>query len=226
MKDKALELDTVQLTPKDFDRAADLLADAFYDNPSHAYIFSDRHNRLELLKWGLKANLRLNLASSTAIGHSFALAVSDQSPGMREIRAMGFWYPPQRSPIGLIDKVKSGWAIAPFKFGWQTYQRLLEVMNEMDRIKASVLSSHKSWYLNNMAVAKELRGTGIGTQVLKHQLEFVVEPSGCSAILMTQRAGNVVFYQRLGFQVVTESTVGSGTDAFTNWCMIRHSSQE
>ena len=39
---------------------------------------------------------------------------------------------------------------------------------------------------------------------------------------MTQKAGNVMFYQRLGFEVVTESKVGSGKHAFTNWCMMRH----
>ena len=205
------ELNIVELKPPDFDRAADLLAVAFYDNPSHVYIFRDRYTRLKLLKWGLKANLKLNLTPPNnvgkSVGKSFASIESDRTSDKR-IEAMAFWHPPECGSISWIDKLKSGWAIAPFKFGRETYRRLIEVMGEMDRIKAKVLNGKRSWYLNNMAVAKELRGTGIGTKVLKNQLELVVDPSGFPALLMTQRAANVVFYQRLGFRVVTESIVG------------------
>ena len=72
-----------------------------------------------------------------------------------------------------------------------------------------------------MVVAKELRGTGIGTKVLKYQLESVVDPSSFPTILMTQREANVIFYQRLGFEVADDSTIGSGEYRFTNWCMVR-----
>ena len=59
--DRAKELITVQLIPKDFGRAADLLVKSFYYNPSHVCIFADKNTRARLLKWGLKANLKLNL---------------------------------------------------------------------------------------------------------------------------------------------------------------------
>ena len=98
---------------------------------------------------------------------------------------------------------------------------MTEVTITLDRIKTKILGSDRAWYLNNMAVAKELRGTGIGTKVLQNQLETVADPSGYPAILMTQREANVRFYKRLGFEVTKESMVGSGQDAFTNWCMMR-----
>ena len=212
------EINTVELTSKDFDRAADLLTEAFYNNPSHVYIFTNSNTRLKLLKWGLKANLKLNLAPPKPIGKSFALVEANKPPGIRHIKAMAFWHPPECSSIGLMNKIKSGWLIAPLKFG-ENYQRLMEVMSAMNRIKENVLGNRKAWFLNNMVVAKELRGTGIGTKVLKNQLETVVEPSGFPVILMTQREANVRFYRRLGFEVAEESTVGSG-NAFTNWCMV------
>ena len=214
-------INIVELKPPDFDRAADLLAEAFYNNPSHVYIFQEDRTRSRLLKWGLKANLKLNLTPPNNIGKSFALVESDRASGKRKIQAMAFWHPPECGSINWIDKLKSGWAIAPFKFGKDTYQRLIEVMGEMDRIKVKVSNGERSWFLNNMAVVKELRGTGIGTKVLNNQFKTVVDPSGFPALLMTQKAANVAFYRRLGFQVVTESTVGSGEHAFTNWCMVR-----
>jgi len=41
MEKHNLKLETVKLAPQDFDLAAVLLAEAFYDNPAHEYIFAD-----------------------------------------------------------------------------------------------------------------------------------------------------------------------------------------
>jgi GNAT superfamily N-acetyltransferase len=219
---KNLELNTIELTPKDFARAAHLLAEAFFDNPSHTYIFPNPDTRLKLLQWGLKANLKLNLTPPKNIGHSFAIVEGDRSLGTSEIKAMAFWHLPECGSISLFHKIASGWLIAPWKLGRKNYRRLLEVMSAIDRIKDRVLGDRRAWYLNNMVVAKELRGTGLGTALLKNQLQSVVEPSGFPAILMTQREANVRFYQRLGFEVATESIIGMGESAFTNWCLIRY----
>lgn len=220
MKKHNLKLETVELEPPDFDLAAVLLAEAFYNNPSHEYIFVDPSTRLKSLRWGLKANLKLNLSPPMPIGQSFALVESDQPPGMRQIKAMAFWYPPKCSSLGFITKVRSGWLLAPLKVGRATCQRLSEVMTATERIKEEVLAQNKAWYLNNMVVAKELRGTGIGTQILAQQLQSRVIPSGLPAILMTQKEMNVRFYQKLGFKIVHKSTIGTEQNAFINWCLI------
>ncbi|WP_019505457.1 GNAT family N-acetyltransferase [Pleurocapsa sp. PCC 7319] len=143
----------------------------------------------------MKANLKLNLTPPRNIGKSFALVEADRPRGVRQIKAMAFWHPPKCNHINLIDKIRSGWLVAPFKLGRETYRRLSKVTNAFDKTKEEVLGDRQAWYLNNMVVAKELRGTGIGTKILKNQLESVVDHSGFPAILMTQRAANVRFYQ-------------------------------
>ena len=221
MKDTNLELNTVQLMPKDFDRAADLLVEAFYDNPAHVYIYmsSDESSRLKAIRWSLRRNLNLQAAT----GSSFALVESDKLPGEREIKQMAFWHPPNSDSIGILSMIKEGLLTMPFRFGWGTFKRVLEVTGELDAIKDRVTTKNSVWYLNNMVVNKQLRGTGIGTKVLIKQLESVVEPSGFPAILMTQREANVRFYRRIGFEVVEESTIGTGKYKFINWCMVRPS---
>jgi ribosomal protein S18 acetylase RimI-like enzyme len=214
-----IKLETVELAPPDFDLAAVLLAEAFYDNPSHEYIFDDPSTRLKSLQWGLRANLKLNLAPPTPIGQSFALVESEQPAGMRQIKAMAFWHPPESNSPSLSAKVQSGWLLAPLKFGRATSKRLSEVMTAMEQIKKQVLGQNKAWYLNNMAVDKKLRGTGVGTQLLTQQLRSRVIPSGFPAILMTQKQTNVRFYQKLGFKIVHESLIGKGHKAFTSWCL-------
>ena len=221
MKDTNPELNTVQLTPKDFDCAADLLVEAFYDNPAHVYIYMspNESSRLKVIRWSFRRNLNLQ----ASVGSSFALVESDKPSGEREIKQMAFWHPPNSDSISILSMVKEGLLTMPFRFGWGIFKRVIEVTEEFDAIKDRVLDRQPVWYLNNMVVAKELRGTGIGTKVLTKQLESVVEPSGFPAILMTQREANVIFYRRLGFEVIDESTVGSGEYKFTNWCMVRSS---
>jgi hypothetical protein len=170
MEKHNLKLETVELASSDFDLAAVLLAEAFYDNPSHEYIFAESSTRLKFLQWGLKTNLKLNLASSSPIGKSFALVESGKPPGIRQVRAMAFWHPPKSNSPSLNAKVQSGWILAPLKFGIATSTRLSEVMTAMEQIKAQVLGQNKAWYLNNMAVDKKLRGTGVGTQLLAQEL--------------------------------------------------------
>lgn len=220
MEKHNLKLETVELVSLDFDLAAVLLAEAFYNNPSHEYIFTDPSTRLKSLQWGLKANLKLNLAPPFPIGQSFALVESDQPPGTRQIKAMAFWHPPAYSSPNLITKVLSGWLLAPLKFGRATCQRLSEVMTATERIKEEVLAQKKAWYLNNMVVDREIRGTGIGTQLLAQQLRSRVIPSGFPAILMTQKEMNVRFYQKLGFRIFHKSLIGKGQNAFINWCLL------
>ena len=219
MKDTNLEFKTVQLMLTDFDRATDLLIEAFYDNPAHVYIYmsSDESNRLKAIDWAFRRNLNLQ----AAVGESFALVESDKPPGEREIKQMAFWHPPNSDSISIMSMVKEGLLTMPFRFGWRIFKRVLEVTEEFDAIKDRVTAKNPMWHLNNMVVAKELRGTGIGSKVLKNQFESAINPSGFPAILMTQREANVTFYRRLGFEVVEESTVGSGEYAFTNWCMVR-----
>ena len=92
MNDINPELKTVQLTPKDFDRAANLLVEAFYDNPAHVYIYMspNESNRLKAIYWAMRRNLNLQ----ASVGNSFALVELDQPPGEREIKQMAFWHPP------------------------------------------------------------------------------------------------------------------------------------
>ena len=215
-----IQLDIVELTPRDFDLAAVLLAKGFYNNPAHEYIFVDPSTRMELLQWGLKANLKLNFAPLMAIGQSFALVEKNQPPGKRPIKAMACWHPPEYSSPGFIAQITSGWLLAPFKFGKETCQRLSEVLTAIEGIKEQVLAQNKAWYLNNMVVVRELRGMGIGTELLCQQLQSKVIPSGFPAILMTQKGTNVRFYQKLGFKIAHKSTIGTGQNTFINWCLI------
>jgi GNAT superfamily N-acetyltransferase len=216
-----MNLKTVELTPQDLDCAASFIATAFFDNPAHIYIFPNSHHRLKALKWMLGINLKLNLSPQKNIGQSFALFESNQAPGIRQIKTMGFWNPPNTDSVTLLSQIRAGLLTMPFRFGWKSFQNLFEVIEQFATTKKQILNNTPAWHLNNMVVAPDLRGQGVGTQILTEQLQQVVEPSGFPAILNTQREINVKFYQQLGFKVANKSIVGKGQNAFVNWHLIR-----
>jgi ribosomal protein S18 acetylase RimI-like enzyme len=218
-----MNLKTVELTPQDLNCATNLIAAAFFDNPAHIYIFPESRHRLKALQWMLGLNLKLNLSPQKNIGQSFALIEPNQPLGKRQIKAMGFWNPPHADSVSFLSQARAGLLTMPFRFGWGSLPNLFEVIKANTTAKKQALNGTPAWYLNNMVVASELQGQGVGTKVLAEQLRQVVEPSGFPAILDTQREINVKFYQRLGFKVASESIVGKGQNAFVNWCLIRHS---
>jgi GNAT superfamily N-acetyltransferase len=197
------------LTPDLLASAAELIAESFFDNPPHVYICPDPSTRLARLEWLLGNNLRLQ-----DLRASFCLAEG------RTVEAMGFWTQSGPRP-GLLRMLRSGLLMAPMRLGWSGVRRLFEVSGGVDRHLERAMAGRPFWYLNNMVVRKHLRGTGVGSRLLREQLPIISELAPGHAIaLATQRPENVTFYQRLGFETVLTEKIGSGPRAFQNWIML------
>lgn len=195
-----------------FPSAAELLTEAFFDNPAHVYLLPDEERRERRLRWLLARNLRVQ----AGLGRSFCLR------GERgRVDAMGFWHPPGAKSVGLLTMLRHGFALAAFALGPGAVRRMLETVEGIEAQRSEAQAGVPAWYLHNMAVRQSLRGSGIGSRLLGSQLERVVDPSGQPAVLATQRPENVVFYRRLGFEVASERRIGAGPFAFDNWIMLR-----
>jgi len=200
---------TRPLTPDLLASAGGLLAEAFFTNPAHVYFCPDETKRSAQLEWILGGNLRLQ-----DLGASFCIA---EGP---VVDAMGFWTRSDAPAVGLLRQLRAGLAATPIRLGWTGTRRLFEVTGAIDRQLEQALGDRPYWYLNNMVVRERLRGTGIGTGLLRQQLEIVREREPDRAIaLTTQRPENVTFYQRLGFEPVLDQMIGRGPDAFRSWVM-------
>jgi len=203
--------DALPLT-KDLHAAATLLlAEAFHDNPAHVYICPDESRRPAQLRWFLGRNVEVQ----SRVGSGFCLI------GDGRLDAMGFWHAPGTKEPGLAMMIRHGLAMAPVHLGMDSMRRLLEVVHDVETERQAVLNGTEAWYLHNMVVRKELRGTGVGGPLLRSQLRDVLgRRPHRKAVLATQKPENVTFYQRLGFEVVSEKRVGSRPGAFLNWLMV------
>jgi GNAT superfamily N-acetyltransferase len=201
------------LDPSFYASAAELLSQAFFSNPCHAYMCPDSTKRLAQLEWLLGGNLRMHVEADREA--SFCLgrdAVVD---------AMGFWTRPDPVEIGPLAKIRAGVLAAPVRLGLDGFRRVLEVEREMGRHRREALGDTSYWYLNNMVVRERLRGSGIGTRLLRNQLDTILrDVPEAPVALATQRKENVTFYARLGFEEASDRMIGSASGAFRNWIMV------
>ena len=123
----------------------------------------------------LGGNLRLqpDLAAT-----SFCLGDGD------ELDAMGFWTRPESPQAGSLAKLRAGVLATPFRLGLHGVRRLAEVVGGIDRHRDEALAGRRFWFLNNMAVREELRGTGVGSALLGEQLRQLAErePGAATAL--------------------------------------------
>lgn len=187
-----------------------LLADAFHTNPAHVYICPEEETRAARLRWFLGRNVEIQ----ARVGKGFCIVDA------RGLGAMGFWHAPGTKEPGLGMMLRYGLWLAPLRIGMASVRRMTEMIDRVEKRRAEVLAGREAWYLHNMVVRGDLRGTGVGSGVLGSELRRVFALRAAPAILNTQRPENVVFYRRLGFEVCAEETIGAGPHAFTNWMML------
>jgi GNAT superfamily N-acetyltransferase len=203
------DLQAATLGMSDRNPIADLLTEAFFENPAHVYIHPERETRWERLR-GLMYE---NAGNQLTIGRSFALKSPDGA-----IAAMAFWHAPGAVESDLSKSATDERLAAIQHEGW--FQRMLETVQTIEARRLSSLGGRESWYLNNMVVNRDRRGRGLGGRLLSQQLTEVVAPSGLPASLSTQRQENVSFYGQLGFKVADDDMIGQGGHRFRNWIMI------
>jgi GNAT superfamily N-acetyltransferase len=96
--------------------------------------------------------------------------------------------------------------------GLGTLMRIMKVQNTW--IKHDPRKPH--WHGMFFGITPDFQGKGIGTQMMKFYCAFI-DKDGTEAYHETDRARNVTFYQRFGFEVTGEETINGAK----TWYMLR-----
>lgn len=135
-----------------------------------------------------------------------------------DAKAVCAWIPPGRG-ITIPRLIRSGFLGVPFHIGFGPFAKFAGANDVMGRIhKKHVPEPH--WYLLIVAVDPELQNCGVGSGLVKEGLSHV-DQSGCPCYLETSQKRNLAFYERLGFVVLEEATLGKGGPLA--WAMRRES---
>lgn len=193
-----------ELTTKDIDWASKLLAQAFYTDQLLNFIYGDTIHEQGKLNWFFRATFRMAALYGVCFGTAEKDGVLMMLPSDQTNLTIGMLY-------------QSGMLAAPFKMGWASFFRMMRFMDFAEKEhKAAISSDH--YYIMTVGVLPERQGMGVGKKLMTKALESV-DANKMPCFLETQNKSNVPFYQRLGFEVVSDKEIPKGE--LHNWGMLR-----
>jgi ribosomal protein S18 acetylase RimI-like enzyme len=190
------------LRDADRERAVELLARAFRDNPLNLAVIGSGNPERRLRSNRLGTALLLPVAQAHGevwaahLGRELLGVLVGTPPGAYPLPP-GAWGPRLRCLVGQGWRVARGWA------------RVFEALDALH-------PPGPHWYLGTLGVDARHRGRGVGAALLRHWVERA-EDDAASAYLETDLLENLGFYEREGFRVVREAEV-LGVRV---WCMQR-----
>jgi len=202
--------------------AAKMYADAHIDNSTYKYIFPDPQTRLENIEWIFIRNAYIKLKYAMGVvkienSQLIGYAIWESPSSMTGVKP------------GLWDLISVGLLKMPFLFGWTSFSCVLECMDLIDKIQQKYLNPKDipdTWYLGNLVVKKELRGKGIGSEILIEHFKNYVDPKDQLVCLHTQEERNVKFYKKHDFEVLFDGNLGSRGNGYQSYFMVRKRKSE
>ena len=184
--------------------AAAVLGRAFHNDPFMQYLVPDNARRARLLPSLFSVLVRYCLA----YGEVYTTAALD---------GVACWLPPGETSPPVLRLVRVGLRGAPVGLGLAGLLRFLRVARYAEAIhEHAVPQAH--WYLWALGVEPARQGQGLGGLLMQPVLARA-RAEGISCYLETMNGVNVPFYQRHGFNVVSEGDApGSGLRV---WAMLR-----
>jgi ribosomal protein S18 acetylase RimI-like enzyme len=182
----------------DLDPLAAALADAFADDPMMAWIYPEPDTRPAHIEGFMRAALEIGFPH----GHVYAAGANS---------AAAIWAPPD---VDLFDEQ----AIATL-FGLLSEQlgsRVEEVGTGLGGIAEHHPHNVPHFYLFVLGTARAVQGRGVGSRML-HEILDRCDRQGLGAYLESSNGRNVPFYERHGFQVLTEVKVSEEFIARPMW---------
>jgi ribosomal protein S18 acetylase RimI-like enzyme len=186
--------------------AAQLLARAFLTDPTYTGIFPDESERRQALQ-------RL---FGAAVGYSLVYGLVHTTP---TLEGAACWLSPGNAEITFWRMLRTGLGLqrAVGSFSPQARRKVLATLAYLEEIhKREAPGPH--WYLWLIGVEPDLQGQGIGSRLLEPVLARA-DQEGLPCYLETQTQENVDFYQKRGFEVVSDGVVPD--HEIRAWTMLR-----
>jgi GNAT superfamily N-acetyltransferase len=177
------------------EHAGFVLARAFHDDPFMTYAFPDDDFRFRELPWFMAVAVRAVLPRGRV--HTDA-----------RVAGAAVWLPPGLPSLDDEALASAGFADAPRRLGAETLRRFggnMEHLGDWHRR----LAPEPHWYLMILGVDPPYQGRGVGGELMQPILAEC-DRNGIPAYLETQKARNVPFYRKHGFEVARETDAPMG----------------
>lgn len=189
------------------DTAAVTLATAFHADPMFVWIFPDPAERTRALSQLFRVPLKYGLRRGYVTQSGAAKAVA-------------IWARPGRT-VTPLEMIRSGMLSATYRVGIRPISKFIGAMDVLERIHKCRMSV-PHWYLMLLGVDTEHQGQGRGAALVREGIDRA-DREGSPCYLETSEPRNLGFYERLGFEVV--ETTRLGTDGPEAWALLREATK-
>lgn len=197
------------LTAADTERAGEVLARAFFDDPLNVYLYPDATKRAARTPPLYQFFARLGVGGELAHGAGDPLS------------SVAVWNAPGAGGMGLGALVRARpWRLAfsPFVFA---AARVWPVFSQFDRMQRQY-APEPHFYLQTIGTLPEAQGKGFGSALLRAMIGEA-DAAGLPIYTETMTLSNVPLYEHFGF-VVREEYAVPKTD-LRIWCFTRPASR-
>jgi ribosomal protein S18 acetylase RimI-like enzyme len=193
------------LSLSDVEAAAQVIAQAFMDDPLIAFVLPRRRSRLKALLAFFRAYGEVSIQNGRGYGVG------------EPLQGVAYWKAPSQGDISLPLRSLKIFIPLVFTSYLGGYLKAKPVFRQIDALHAKH-APEAHYYLDNIGVLAEARGQGAASRLIRPFLEKA-DAEGAPAYTDTATRSNVPLYVHFGFECVEESPVeGTG---LTIWALKR-----
>lgn len=174
----------------DCDTVADILADAFADDPCFSWVIPHRPLYTSYWRW---------LTARVYLPHK--LVFTDTAG-----RAAALWLPPNVD-YRVPTRPALLWLV--LRLVWHCGPRVLARVEQAQEVMERHHPGQPHYYLHAIGARRQCQGQGLGSALLKHGTR-ICDEAGMPAYLESSSPLNVPLYERHGFEVQAEEPIGRG----------------
>lgn len=174
-------------------QVAQLLANAFDDDPVSVALYKNFSPKKRTHALAVDFSIELLVC----IRRGYPIQINEDGKAV----AAAVIYPPGTYPLPVIDQ----WSIVLksfFRNGFYDIRGWMKWLDEID--KNHPTKAH--YYLEYLGVDPQYQGKGFGSSILKHLIARADE-GGVGCYLENANPRNVNFYQRFGFEILSEKEI-------------------
>ena len=183
------------LTLSDVEEAAEVLSQAFVDDPLVSFILPNRFTRIKTLLKFFRVYGEISIKNKRGYGVS------------EPLQGVAYWQFPGQESISV--SVRSLGKFLPLLFTMYPigYFRARAAINQLDMLHKKY-ADEPHFYLDNLGVVASARGKGLSSKLIRPFLEMA-DSQKVIAYTDTVTPANVPLYEHFGFECVEQSHIPS-----------------
>ena len=204
-KVKCVGMDVTKLELSQKRKAAETVAEAFFNYPMMIHYFPNTKRRKRWLPWYMEKTLNCAMRYGE-------VSVTDGLSGVM------FVLPPGHTRLTVKEYIKNGFLLSPIVVGLRNYAKNDECENFVADTQQRLMTGREHYYLWGLVADPKAQRKGAGSALL-NTLTEKADAEHMPVYLETHDAANVAYYERFGFELIYTGTIPN--QELDIWCMLR-----